>query len=72
MQQERSPTTVSQMIASDSGITEQREFLVRCKRIFTILNQGAALERPTFPIELLLFQVPEPCRAATLDCRVMH
>ena len=39
---------------------------------FTILNQGPALERPTIPIKLLLFQVPEPCRAAILDCRVIH
>ena len=39
---------------------------------FTILNEGAALERPTFPIELLLFYVPEPCRCAILDCRVIH
>ena len=39
---------------------------------FTILNQGAAVERPTFPIELPLFLVPEPCRAAILDCLVTH
>ena len=39
---------------------------------FTIVNQGAALERPTFLIKLLRFRVPEPCCAAILDCRVIH
>ena len=39
---------------------------------FTILCQGAALERPTFPIRPLLFRVPEPSRAALLDCREIH
>ena len=39
---------------------------------FTILNQEAALEQPTFLIELLLFRVPETCRDAILVCRVMH
>ena len=39
---------------------------------FAILNQGATLERTTFPIELLLIQVPEPRRDAILDCRVIH
>ena len=28
------------------------KFLVRCERIFTILNQGAALERPTFTVTM--------------------
>ena len=71
MQQQRNPTTVSQIMAQIRELQkEQSEFLVRCMRIFTILNQGAALERLTFPIELLLFQVPELCCAAMLDCRV--
>ena len=39
---------------------------------FTILNQRAALERPTFPVNSLLFWVPEPCLAAILDCRMIH
>ena len=39
---------------------------------FTILNQGAALERPTFPINPLLFRVPLPCLAAILDCCAMR
>ena len=39
---------------------------------FTILNQGAALERPTFPLNALQFRVPELCHAAILDCREIH
>ena len=39
---------------------------------FTILNEGAALERPTFLIKLLRLWVPGPCRAVILDCRVIH
>ena len=39
---------------------------------FTILNQGAALEQPTFPIRPQLLRVPELCRAAILDCRLIH
>ena len=39
---------------------------------FTILNRGAALERPTFPVKPLLVWVPEPFRAAILECRVIH
>ena len=37
-----------------------------------ILNQGAALERPTFPVNTLLFRVPGPCLAAILDCRMIQ
>ena len=68
--QERNPTTVSQFFDSDAGVTEQGKFLVRCKSFCTILNQGAALERPTFPVNPIPFWVPEPCLAAILDCRV--
>ena len=57
---------------SDSGITEQCKFFVRCERNFTILKQRAALERLTFTINPLLFPVPEPCLAAILDCRTIH
>ena len=39
---------------------------------FTILSQGAALERPTFLIKLLRFWFPGPCHAAILDCREIH
>ena len=39
---------------------------------FMILNQGAALERPTLPVSPPLFWVPRPCLAAILDCRVIH
>ena len=39
---------------------------------FTILKQRAALERPTFPANPLLFRVPEPCLAAILDWRMIH
>ena len=37
----------------------------------TILKQRAALERPTFSVNPLLFRVRGPCRAAILDCRTM-
>ena len=37
-----------------------------------ILNQGAALERPTFRIQLLRFWVPGPCHGAILDCCEIH
>ena len=42
------------------------------ENFFTILRQWAALERPTFPVNRWLFWVPEPCRVAILDCRVIH
>ena len=51
---------------SHSGFTEQGEFRVRC-RIFTILGQRAALERPTFPANPCS-ESPRKC-AAILVCR---
>ena len=39
---------------------------------FTILRQRAALELPTFPVNLLLFRFPGPYLAAILDCRTIH
>ena len=39
---------------------------------FTILEPLAALERPTFPANPLLFRVPGPRFAAILDCRMIH
>ena len=57
---------------SDSGITEQSKFFVRCQRICTILNQEAALGNPRSPIKCPLSWVPEFCRAAILDCRMTH
>ena len=39
---------------------------------FTILIQGAALERRTFQVNPLLFRVPGPRLAAILDCRTTH
>ena len=38
---------VESIVDSDSGITEQSKYLVRRQRFCTILNQGAALGRPT-------------------------
>ena len=35
-------------------------------------KQRAALERPTFPVNPLLFRVPEQCFAAILDCRTIQ
>ena len=54
MQQERNLTTVSQMMAQ---IRELQNKVNPCpmQDNFTILNQGAALEGPTFPINLPLF-----------------
>ena len=69
MHQERNPLTVSQLI--DSGITGQRN-LCQMPKNFAILNQEAALEQSTFPIRPLLVWVPELCRTAILDCRVIH
>ena len=36
------------------------------------MKQRAALERPTFPVNPLLFRVPEACFVAILDCRMIH
>ena len=38
----------------------------------TILNQGAALKRPKFPVNSPPFRIPEPCLAAILGCRMLH
>ena len=57
---------------SNSGFTEQSKFLVRCERILTIRNHGAALEWWTFPVKLLRFWVPGLCHASILDCRERH
>ena len=55
LHQERNFYDSGSIIGSNSGVTEQNQFHVRCEGIFTILNQGAALERPTFLIGILLF-----------------
>ena len=60
------------IVDSNSGSTEPRKFLVRSARMFTILRQLAALERPTFPVNPLLFRVPGLCLVAILDCRLIH
>ena len=39
---------------------------------FTILGQGAVLERPTFPVNPLLYRVPGPRLAAIPDCRTIQ
>ena len=54
------------------GNYRSEQILCHMPENFTILNQEAALERPTFPIRPLLFWVPELGRAAILDCRVIH
>ena len=51
LQHERNPTTVSQMMAQIGEL----QIPDPMQENFSVLNQGAALERPTFPIELLLF-----------------
>ena len=67
MQQERNPSTVSQLLTQHSGFAEQSEFLD-----LTILRQRAALEHPTFPANPWIFRVPEVRFAAIRDCRSIH
>ena len=43
------------VVDSDSGILEQNEIPCQTQENFTVLNQEAALERPTFPINPQLF-----------------
>ena len=58
---------------SDSGITKQSKIPCHhARENFTILSQGAALERPTFLIKFLRFWVPGPCHAVILDSREIH
>ena len=68
--QEMNPTTVSHLLdqIQVNSLSDAREFY----DAVTILNQGAALERPTFPVNPLLFRVPGPCLAAILDCCTIH
>ena len=52
-------------------IYRHSKFLVRCERILT-LKQWAALERPTFPVNPLLFRFPMPCRDSGLPRDSQH
>ena len=51
MQQERNPTTVSQMMAQIRELQNNVNSLSDARENFRILNQETALERPTFPIK---------------------
>ena len=70
--QERNPTTMSQLLTQIQDLQNKVNSFSDARDTFTILKQGAALERPTFPVNPLQFRVPEPCLAAILDCRMMH
>ena len=48
MHQERNPTTVSQLLAQIRELQNNVNSLSDARE-FHIMNQGAALERPTFP-----------------------
>ena len=51
VQQERNPSTVSQLLTQIQDLQHKSTFLDRHK-IFTVLRERAALERPTFPANL--------------------
>ena len=71
MQQQRTPATVSQTRAQIQDLQNKVNSL-SFQENFSILNQGAALERPTFLIKPLRFLVPGPCHSAILDFREIH
>ena len=52
--QERNPATVSQLLTQIRELQNKVNSLSDARE-FSIRNQGAALERPTFPIKPLLF-----------------
>ena len=71
MHQERNPTTVSQSLAQNhdwqntvNSLSDAREFYDP--------ESGSSSGATHVPVKTLLFWVPEPCRAAILDCRVIH
>ena len=66
MQQQRNPTTMSQMMAQILDLQDKVNSLSDA-RIFL-----RSWERPTFLIKLLRFWVSGLCHAATLDCRKIH
>ena len=70
--QERHPTPVSQLLTEVQELQNKINSLSDAREFLTILNQGAALERPTFPVNPLLFRIPGPCLAAILDCCTTH
>ena len=63
LRQERNPTTVSQLLTQIQDLQH---------KVNSLSDAGAALERPTFPVNPPLFRVPEPCLAAILDCCTLH
>ena len=71
LQQERYPTTESQLLTQIQDL-QNKVNPCQTQETFTILRQRAALEGPTFPVNPLLFRAAEVCRAAILDCRVIH
>ena len=63
---------MSQLLTQLQDLQNKVNSLSDARDNFTILKQGAALERPTFPVNPFQFRVPEPCLAAILDWRMMH
>ena len=68
LHQERNPTTVGQLLTQIQELQDKINFLSDAREFYDL---AAALERPTFSVNPLLFWVPELCLAATLDCRVI-
>ena len=56
----------------NSGFTEQWKFLVKCKNIIRSWIREQLWSDPRSWSSHFHFRVPEPCRAAILDCRVIH
>ena len=56
----------------NSGFTEQSKVLVRCKRILRSWIREQLWSDTRSWSSLFHFRVPDSCRAAILDCRVIH
>ena len=69
MQQERNPTTVSQLLTQIQDY-KTKQIPCQMRENFTILNRGAALERPTFPANPLI--IPSPRDVRSRDSGLPH
>ena len=65
------PATVSQLLTQIQDLLNKVNSMSDAREL-SILKQPASLERPTFPVNPLLFRVPGPCLAAILDCRMIR
>ena len=68
----RNPTIVSQLLTQIQDVQNKVQILCQMQENVLILNRRVALERPTFPVNPLLFRVPGPCLIAILDCCTIH